>query len=115
MVGKHILADLHEIALDRLCDATLLAECLSRAAARARLTPVAPPVVHLFAGGGLTGFILLGESHIAFHTYPERRYMALDVFTCGSGDPGAAVEVFREAMGPHREDVTVVDRGLQPP
>jgi len=44
------------------------------------MNPIGPPVLHRFEGGGLTGYLLLSESHIAFHTYPEHRYIALDIF-----------------------------------
>ena len=44
---------------------------------------------HKFEGGGegVTGFILLGQSHAAFHSYPELGYMALDIYSCGNCDP----------------------------
>lgn len=38
---------------------------------------------HQFKPSGVTGFFLLSESHLSFHTWPEKRYMALDLFTCG--------------------------------
>jgi S-adenosylmethionine decarboxylase len=111
MTGKHLLADLYGVDAVRLRDATALRDCLERGAQTAGLTPLGDSVIHTFEGGGLTGFILLGESHIAFHTYPEHEYAAVDVFTCGPGDPEAALEVFREAMEPDRADVTRLDRG----
>ena len=40
-------------------------------------------------GAGFTGMVLLAESHAAVHTYPERKYLALDIFACGNIDPSS--------------------------
>ena len=111
MIGIHLLADFHDINTERLVDAGLLTDCLLKAAMRGGLTPIGPPVLHRFDGGGLTGYLLLSESHIALHTYPEHGYIALDIFSCGSSDPHAALEVFRDALSPARERLTTVSRG----
>lgn len=47
------------------------------------LTPVSDPIIHQFDPYGLTGIILLSESHISIHTWPELGQATLDVFTCG--------------------------------
>ena len=111
MIGRHLLADLYDVAAGRLADADLLAACLQEAAHRCRLTPLRSPVLHRFAGGGITGYLLLSESHIALHTYPEHAYLALDVFSCGASDPADAVEVFRQALEPTEIRATVKPRG----
>ena len=64
-----------------------------------------------FRGGGLTGYLLLSESHIAVHTYPELGFAALDIFACGAGDPSAALDVLRTGLAPRRERVTTATRG----
>jgi S-adenosylmethionine decarboxylase len=47
------------------------------------LKPLAPPVWHRFPGpGGITGFLLLTESHVAVHTFPERGFAAFDLYCC---------------------------------
>ncbi len=109
--GRHLLADFYDIDVDRLNDAHALARILLDAARAARMTPLSTPVVLRFEGGGLTGFLPLAESHIAFHTYPERGYLAADVFTCGACPPEAAVAALRIALMPGRECVRVVPRG----
>ena len=110
-LGRHLLADFYAVKPQRLDDPPLLARCLARAAKRAGLTPVSSPVVHRFKGGGVTGYILLSESHIAVHTYPEFGYAALDVFSCGKADPAAALDAFRSALSPGKERVTSAERG----
>src|SRR4051794_4936421 len=111
MIGRHLLIDFHDVAAGRLDDAELLSHLLGEAARRGGLTPLGPPVLHQFEGGGLTGYLLLSESHIAVHTYPELGFAAIDIFACGSGDPHAALDVFRTELAPGRERVTTATRG----
>ena len=115
MIGQHVLADLYAVASDRLVDGKLLAVCLDEAAVRGGMKPIGPPVLHRFTGGGLTGYLLHTESHIAFHTYPEHRFLALDIFSCGSADSKAALAVFLAAFEPGREHLTTAPRGAEIP
>jgi S-adenosylmethionine decarboxylase len=105
MIGQHLLADLYDVASDRLVEA----------ARRGGMKPIGLPVLHRFPGGGLTGYLLLSESHIAFHTYPEHRYIALDIFSCGGGDSKAALSVFLAALDPGHEQVITSPRGAEIP
>lgn len=111
MIGRHLLIDFHEVSAGRLDDAELFSRLLGDAARRGGLTPLGPPVLHRFEGGGLTGYLLLSESHIAVHTYPELGFAAIDIFACGLGDPHAALDVFRADLAPGRERVTTATRG----
>ena len=110
-VGTHALLDLYDVPAALLTDAEHLARTLTEAACAAGMTPLSGPVLHHFPGGGLTGFLPLAESHIAFHTYPEWGYLAADVFTCGACGPDAAVSVLRAGLRPGRECVRHVPRG----
>lgn len=110
-IGLHLLVDLSGVSAVSLDDRDLLSQSLEEAARRCRLTALAAPVMHRFAGGGVTGFILLAESHIALHSFPDRGYLALDIFCCGDGDPHPALDVFRERFKPTREHVTEISRG----
>lgn len=111
MIGRHLLVDFYGVAADRLSDGNVLERCLIEAARLAGLTPLGPPMIHSFQGGGQTAFLLLSESHIAVHTYPERGFVAIDIFSCGKNDPSAALEVFRSALAPETQRVTLLDRG----
>ena len=115
MIGQHLLADLYDVASHRLVDGGLLANCLDEAARRGGMKPIGSPVLHRFPGGGLTGYLLLSESHIALHTYPEHRYIALDIFSCGGADSKAALSVFLAALEPGRERITTAPRGAEIP
>jgi S-adenosylmethionine decarboxylase len=113
MIGRHLLADLYAVEPGRLNDAALLADCLVEAARACRLTALRPPAMHCFEGGGVTGFLLLAESHIALHTYPEHGYIAVDIFSCGASDPHEALAVFRARLAPGDERVTITARGTE--
>ena len=64
------------------------------------------------AGGGVTGVAVLAESHISLHAWPERGYVAVDVFLCGALDPYAAVAPLRRALGPTRVQLSEFRRGI---
>jgi S-adenosylmethionine decarboxylase len=114
-----VLADLFGIAAERLADREELCALLREAAARSGLHPVSEPAVVSFKAvrpegqAGVTGFLVLAESHIAFHSYPELRFMAVDVFTCGpNAQPQAALDVFIERLGPEQTNIRRWTRGV---
>ncbi len=83
MQGAHFTADLHECAARSLLvePAALRTLCL-RAVAEAGLTPVGELFHHFAPGGGITGVVLLAESHLAVHTWPELAAVTLDAYVC---------------------------------
>ena len=113
IIGNHMLADLYGVDADRLDDSGLLAACLLEGAEACGLTTLGPPRMHCFEGGGVTGFLLLAESHIALHTYPEHGYIAVDIFSCGPSDPVDALDLFRTRLRPAKEHITTVARGTE--
>jgi S-adenosylmethionine decarboxylase len=67
----------------RLRSVVDLAAVFAAVVAEVRLSPIAPAVWHAFPGeGGVTGFLLLQESHLAVHTFPERAFAAFDLYCC---------------------------------
>lgn len=70
-------------------------------------------IVHKFYPQGVTGLILLAESHIAVHTWPELDYIAIDIFTCGAEtNPDKALSYLRKIIKPKREMVKKIKRGV---
>ena len=68
--------------------------------------------VHLFDPQGGTAIAMLAESHLAVHTWPERDYVAIDVFTCGSTvRPDVGIAVLRAELAPQRERLLQIARG----
>ena len=61
---------------------------------------------------GITGVIVLAESHINIHTWPEAGFAALDIFMCGKANPVAAIPVLETAFSPKLMEVQTVTRGI---
>jgi len=82
MDGLHIVANLYACAAERyLTDGTALRGAALAAIERSGLT-VLGDLFHRFDGGGATGCIVLAESHVAIHTWPELGSVTLDAFVC---------------------------------
>ncbi len=68
--------------------------------------------MHAFDPDGLSGVLVLAESHISFHSWPERKYMALDIFMCGKTDPYKALPVLKAAFRPDSLQLNELKRGI---
>jgi S-adenosylmethionine decarboxylase len=92
-----------------------LRELFGRAVAELSLRPVAPPVFHRFPDpGGITGVLLLAESHLTCHTFPEAGYAALNLYCCRPRPAWDFAARCAELLGATRTQVTAVARGGLP-
>jgi len=92
---KHVLFDLKECPSDLLDDETYIKDSLINAATAAGCK-IIKTEIHKFEPQGVTGYVLLAESHLSMHTWPEKGIAKCDIFTCSSNnDPKAAVEYLR--------------------
>jgi S-adenosylmethionine decarboxylase len=112
-LGRHLLADLYECGcgFDALnAPDRLLALVLE--AVRASGATIMSHHVQPFSPHGVTGVVVVAESHLSFHTWPEHAFISLDYFTCGHRvDMDAALAVITAALAPARVDRQVHDRG----
>jgi len=109
--GDHYLVDLYD------CDEALIGaakptqEALLSAATRCGST-IIEYHFHQFSPHGVSGVILIAESHISVHTWPESRFVAVDIFTSGEVmQPEMAIRILEEAFSAGRVDVMKVTRG----
>jgi spermidine synthase len=110
--GVHVLADLWGCDPGLIDDRDFLVAAMRRAAEAAQAT-VLEVSSHRFEPEGVTAAALLAESHLAVHTWPEHRYAAVDVMTCGpTMQPQSCVDLLGAALGATRSTVTVTDRGI---
>ncbi len=80
-----------------------------------RLHPTSDAVWHEFPGqGGITGFLLLSESHLSCHTFPERGFAAFNLYSCRPAQEWPWAERLREAIGARQVSVRSVSRGDLP-
>lgn len=69
--------------------------------------------IHKFSPQGITGVILLAESHIAIHTWPEFNYVAIDIFTCGEkASPYKSLDYFKKIFQPQKVELKEIKRGI---
>ena len=81
-LGQHLLAEFHECDSIVLNDLKKLESIMLNAAEIANAT-VIKSVFHPFSPVGVTGVVVVMESHLSIHTWPEHKYAAVDIFTCG--------------------------------
>ncbi len=82
MLGSQVVLDLYDCESERLDDIDWVKATLMDAARAAGAT-IVESVFHKFAPWGISGVVVIAESHLAIHIWPENRYAAIDVFTCG--------------------------------
>ena len=82
MFGSQVVLDLYECETDHLDDLAWVKRTLVNAALAAGAT-IIETVFHKFSPWGISGVVVIAESHLAIHIWPEHRYAAVDVFTCG--------------------------------
>jgi S-adenosylmethionine decarboxylase len=105
----HLLADLEAPVFVE--DPRKLKKILWEAALAANSTPLKTSI-HKFPGQGITGIVILAESHISVHTWPECEYMAVDIFTCGKKSmPYKALEYLKTHFQPKKTKIMFIKRG----
>ena len=109
--GTHLLVDLWGA---RDLDEPAAIERSLRACAAASGATVLGVDLHRFQPNGVSGVLLLAESHISIHTWPERGFAALDLFMCGECDPYAGIDVLKQAFEPEQITLTEHKRGMIP-
>ncbi len=81
-LGTHLLVELKDCQSDSLSDPDFVRTSMIDAAKKAHAT-IVDDKFHHFSPFGVSGVVVIAESHLAIHTWPEYRYAAVDVFTCG--------------------------------
>jgi len=110
--GQHILADLYGIIPDHLNDPATVEQLLLKSARAAGATVLSSHFHTFGSDQGVTGVVLLAESHISIHTWPEYGFAAVDIFMCGNSQPQRALEVLQLAFDAPTSTVKTIARGL---
>lgn len=109
MLGRHILAEFW--GGSHLADPILLEDALKVAALKAGATILGSFAHHFGEEQGVTSVVILSESHISIHTWPEHKYSAIDVFMCGKANPHVAIDDLKRAIQPDNVTVKEYSRG----
>ena len=112
--GTHLIADLHGIDRKKLADASAIEELLKQGALAAGAHIVYSHFHPFGQDQGVTGVVLLAESHISIHTWPEFEFAAVDIFMCGHAQPHRALDYIRESLKPDAVNVRDIARGGSP-
>ncbi len=120
--GVHLMVDGYSAPREVLKDKALLERMLKEIPLQMGMHAITDPVVvevgpkNRKDPGGLSGFILIAESHISFHTFPNRGFVTIDVYTCQCGlDTNKLITLFADAFQFSRHDYYIQERGIQYP
>ena len=109
--GRHWLIEYHGCNPRTLGDPESVGKLL-RGAAEAAGAAVVSESFRRFSPQGVSGVVLIEESHLSIHTWPEEGYAAVDVYTCGDCDPERAHQVLLAGLEAARSELMQIERGL---
>lgn len=111
-LGTHLLVELKDCQDHRLNDVAFVRQAMLEAALEAKAT-IIDDRFHEFSPFGVSGVIVIAESHLAIHTWPEYKYAAVDVFTCGETlKPEVAALFLAKAFRSKNPSIHEVKRGI---
>jgi S-adenosylmethionine decarboxylase proenzyme len=111
-LGRHLIAEYADCSEEHLNDARFLEACMLEAVRQSGAT-IVRSVFHQYAPQGVSGVVVIAESHMSIHTWPEYKYAAVDFFTCGqSVDPMKAYAYVKEQLQSRSGSVQELDRGI---
>ncbi len=111
IVGRHIIAELYGVDPELISKEETVRQIVEEVVEEAELTKVGS-VYKQFNPHGVTGIVLIAESHVSIHTWPEYELVNLDIFTCGDTSKAEkAFKLFLERFKPKSYRHYVLDRG----
>ena len=109
--GTHYIVEASGCPEEILTDAKKIEQIFKEAARAAKMTVKASHFFR-FTPKGISGTVIVAESHISIHTWPELGYAAIDVYTCGDSNPEKAVDYILEKIGAKYAHVSEIKRGI---
>ena len=114
MYGSHCILELYECDMNKLNDEAFIRTTINLAAKVSGAT-LLNLITHRFSPQGVTALALLAESHISIHTWPEKKYAAIDVFTCGDqAMPEKACDILIKEFNSQKFDLKRLRRQSSP-
>jgi len=111
-LGRHFLMELEDCNEETLNDLEAIKTAMLTAADEAGAT-IMSESFHRFSPHGISGVVVIAESHLCIHTWPEYGYAAADIFTCGTSvQPEKAAELLVEKLGARKHSIQEIPRGL---
>jgi S-adenosylmethionine decarboxylase len=111
-LGRHLLVEYYDCNSNVLNNCQLIEDLMTEAAVKCGAT-VLEKKFHMFSPYGVSGVVIIAESHLAIHTWPEFGYAAVDLFTCGNQcDPKIAYEFLKESFHSSSAFYSELNRGM---
>ncbi|MBI5787292.1 MAG: adenosylmethionine decarboxylase [Candidatus Schekmanbacteria bacterium] len=118
--GQHLMVDGYGCNPQKLQDINLIYGLLEELPENIDMHKIMPPYVFRYEGlkpedWGISGFVLIAESHISIHTFPEKGYLSLDIFSCKKFEMEKAMSYVKEAFEIKTFEKNLLNRGLEFP
>jgi S-adenosylmethionine decarboxylase len=120
MFGPHLILEAYGCPKEPLANLGVVSQALDDYPAQLDMTKIMPPYVFTYHGTveddwGVSGIVLIAESHISIHTFPDKGFVTLDIFSCREFEIEAAIEYFCSVFHPESYDKQVLMRGREFP
>ena len=114
----HLIIDGYNGNVQKMQDVDFIQQLLDVYPSRIGMTKISPPKVSKYIGSkpedwGVSGFVLIAESHISIHTFPERSYINIDIFSCKEFDAEEAIRDLQQRFGLSEVRSYILNRGLE--
>lgn len=111
-LGRHLIAEYADCSTECLNDAAFLERSMLEAVRKSGAT-IVNSTFHHYAPQGVSGVVVIAESHMSIHTWPEYGYAAVDFFTCGTTvDPVKAYEYMKNQLASRNGSIQEIERGI---
>ncbi len=114
----HLVIDGYGGDVEKMWDQELVRDFLDKFPSKLAMTPITEPKVLKYIGdnvedAGVSGFVIIAESHISIHTFPYRQYVNIDIFSCKSFDDQRALAEAKQLFDLTDVKTWLLDRGLE--
>jgi S-adenosylmethionine decarboxylase len=114
--GPHITLDLKGCPKETLSNYNLHFDYLKNLPELIHMTPITQPYVFPYSGlvpedKGITGIVIIAESHISVHSFEEKGYCFIDIFSCKDMDVDKAIQITLDMFKPESYELNIVKRG----
>lgn len=118
--GPHLMLDLYGCPKEKLADIDFVFNVLDTFPDKIKMTKIMPPYVFKYHGKvaedwGVSGVVLIAESHISIHTFPDKEYAFIDIFSCKEFDTDYARAELLDLFSATHHEVAILNRGVEFP
>lgn len=119
--GPHLMVDGYNASYEKLASIEAVTNFLETLPEKIGMTKIMPPYVFKYDGGekpedwGISGFVIIAESHISIHTFPEKNYFSIDIFSCKEFNIDEAIQIIKSYFETEDLEIRTTQRGTEFP